>query len=83
VRNKKRAKPATVETVDGLRDSEHAGKKLDPILTPADIREQVDRDIGVGHIEVLTERFRALWPEKVEEPDRTLTTPPWRRTSAR
>jgi hypothetical protein len=64
---RKRAKLATAETVDGLRDSEHAGGQLDPILTLADIREQADRDIGVGRIEVLTERLRALRPEKVKE----------------
>jgi hypothetical protein len=53
--NQKRAKPATAETVDGLQDSEHAGGQLDPILTPADILEQVDRDIGVVGIGVLTD----------------------------
>jgi N6-adenosine-specific RNA methylase IME4/ParB-like chromosome segregation protein Spo0J len=67
VLNQKRAKAATAKPVDGLRDSEHAGGQLDPILTPADIREQVERDIGVGCIEVLPERLRALRPEKVEE----------------
>jgi hypothetical protein len=62
-----RQQPVTATTVGGLRDSEQAGERLDPILTPADIRAQVERDIGVGRIEVLPERLRALRPEKAEK----------------
>jgi ParB-like nuclease domain len=60
-------KPATAETVDGPWDFEHAGGQLNPTVTPADIRERVDRDIGVADIAVLPGRLRALRPEKVKE----------------
>jgi hypothetical protein len=50
VLNQNRAKAATAETVSDPRDSEHAGEQLDPILTPADIRDaRFDfRDDGGG-----------------------------------
>ena len=60
--------PLSWRSVSGwIEEYERAGEQLDPILTPADIRAQVERDIGVGRIEVLPERLRALRPEKVEE----------------
>jgi hypothetical protein len=63
----KSAKAATAETVSDSRVFEHSGEQLDPTITPADTRGQVDRDIGVADIAVLPGRLRALRPEKVEE----------------